>query len=160
MERRQFITSLAAAASTPLLPAGVLPVAKIPASLYASAVSFVSGGAYFSATYLKSSLGLDDALGKAVVSRLKQEGLVGDVGRSGVMFSKTYYAKHIELAAKAVGTVTSTQVKADLVEKVKDVVSATSTEEDSRKPLEVGDAEAELNLGVASEETVEDHTEI
>lgn len=148
MERRQFIKSLAAAASTPIIPVGMLQSAKIPASLYASAVTFASSGAYFSANYLKSTLGLDDAVGKAVVSRLKQDGLVGDMGRSGVMFSKTFYAKHIELAAKAVSTAGSAQLKADVLEKVKDVISVESSGDDLQAEQKIVDPRSDSNTDV------------
>ena len=128
MERRQFIKSIAAAASSPLLPVGVLKGAQLSPSLYANAVTFASSDAYFSAKYLKSSLGLDDKIGEMVLSRLKEDGLVGDMGRSGLMFSKTFYSKHIELAAHALQSASRAQSDAkttDLMDRLKETGSDT-----------------------------------
>lgn len=139
MERRKFIKSIAAVASAPLVPFGFLKGEAFSSSVYENAVNFVSNGAHFSAKGLKSALGLDDAAGEILVSRLKADGLVGDMGRSGLMFSKSFYPKHIVLAAPAAQAVTTVQANGHAGDALKQVRRGL-TQNEAFEPVDVRSA--------------------
>jgi hypothetical protein len=101
MKRRQFLQSIAAAAGTPLMPAGLLGTSAVSAEHYARAVAYVASDACFAPTNLLSTLGLNGETGRAVMAQLKIDGLIGEMGNTGLMYSKTMYAKQAKIAAAA-----------------------------------------------------------
>jgi len=92
---------MAAAASAPVLPVGMGRGAHVSAALYAKAVGLVSDHAHFSPKFLSNALGLDEALGNALVSRLKADGVIGGGGKAGLLFSRSFYPKHCAFATNA-----------------------------------------------------------
>lgn len=112
MERRAFLQSLAAAVSTPALPAGLSGKSPLASGLYARAVGFAAGGTYFSAKFLSSSLGVSPSAGAEIVSRLKANGVVTEMGKTGLMAFKSVHAEHALMTAQAIRKAPAVQRKA------------------------------------------------
>jgi len=91
MQRRQFIKTIAAAASAPLMPANMLNASPLGTGIYTKAVGLTQSSACLSSSFLKNTLGLDDSKLKILVSRLETDGLVGQAGNSGLLFSKNCF---------------------------------------------------------------------
>ena len=150
MERRQFIKTAAAAAAAPLVPAGALSSAQVSPAIYGRALALISGGVYFTPQYLKNTLGLSDAAGHAVIDRLKAERLLGEVGKTGMMFSRSFYLEQAKIAARAVGASAARPGAAaakpmDIVEKASDFAADALGADDAE--LELGDGAAADTLG-------------
>ncbi len=101
MERRTFLQSLAAAITAPALPAGAMAHPSLSPGLYARAVSFASGGAYFSEKFLSSSLGVSQQMGTQLIAKLKADGMIAEMGKTGLMSFKGIHAKHALMTAQA-----------------------------------------------------------
>ena len=101
MERRTFLRSLAAAMATPALPVGAMAQPSLSPGLYARAVSFASGGAYFSEKFLSSSLGVSQQMGTQLLAKLKPDGMIAEMGKTGLMSFKGIHAKHALMTAQA-----------------------------------------------------------
>jgi len=102
MERRAFLQSLAAAVGTSALPAGLLGQTPLASGLYARAVRFAAGGTYFSAKFLSASLGVSPSAGAEIISRLKANGVVTEMGKTGLMAFKSIHAEHALMTAQAI----------------------------------------------------------
>jgi hypothetical protein len=154
MKRRQFLQSIAATAGVPLMPAGLLGTAQVPSSLYAKAVSYVASDACFSPSHLMSTLGLNDTSGRAVLNQLRTDGLVAEMGNTGLMYSKTVYAKQAKIAAAALKnafTAPTNESDSDILKKAQDQFQKVTTQ-----PLENADLpEPDPATGVHEETQVE-----
>lgn len=102
MERRTFLRSLAAAMTAPALPVGAMAQPSLSPGLYARAVSFASGGAYFSEKFLASSLGVNQQIGTQLIAKLKANGMIAEMGKTGLMSFKGIHAKHALMTAQAI----------------------------------------------------------
>jgi hypothetical protein len=149
MKRRQFLQSAAAAVGAPLIPAPLLRGAAVSPAIYARAITYASSDEYFSPNHLLSTLGIEGTKGDAVLSQLKLDGLIGEMGNTGLMYSKPVYNKQAKIAAKALHdayTANAGNKPADLIKQAQDKVKELSrrasefleTEIDSELPAEDG----------------------
>ena len=117
--------SAVAAAAAPMMPAGLASALPYSAQTYAKAADIARGGAYLSATFLKFRLGLDDGASNAIARRLAADGLVGDAGRNGLLYSKAFFAEHAKiakLASKTLAPAKAARKAIDIPEALEDVL--------------------------------------
>lgn len=112
MQRRQFMKAALAAGATPMVPGGLVKALALPAADYAKAMKIAKGTAWVSPTYIKHALGLDDGGALRVVQRLQTEGLLGQVGKNGLFYSKTFFSEHARIVASTTRAVASSRAVA------------------------------------------------
>lgn len=124
MERRQFLKSATAAASLPLLPAGLSTGLPVSAAQYAKAIEAANLWAYMTVGNLKRTLGVDEATSRAVLSQLQMDGVLGPIGKSGITLTQKFVKERVLVAAKS--TTATLRSKSDhgarLIEKAKDIL--------------------------------------
>jgi len=140
MQRRQFIKSVAATAAIPALPAAAMGGAStVSPALYSKAVGLISEGVYFTPKYVTAKLGLSDALGKTLLAQLKSQRLVGEVGKTGMIFSRAYYVKHAAVAAQAINLSQGAKAASkpvDLTQEARKVLADDASEEPEEQVLD------------------------
>ena len=80
-----------AASASPLMPANILSGSPLGLGTYEKAVGLTKSSACLSSNFLKETLGLDETGLNALVKRLSSDGLVGQAGNSGMLFSKNCF---------------------------------------------------------------------
>lgn len=120
MERRQFIKSAAAAATVPLLPAGL----TFSSANYAKAVTAATQYTYLSPATLGYVLGTDASTTQSVITQLKLDGVLGETAANGMIQSNRFISMQTRLLAKAVasGTEHKAAQPQELAKKARDLL--------------------------------------
>ena len=148
MKRRQFLQSIAATAGAPLMPAGLLGTAQVSSAHYARAVAYVASDACFAPTNLLSTLGLNGETGRAVIAQLKIDVLIGEMGNTGLMYSKTVYAKQAEIAATALRELSAANTgekPSDIIEKAQDRIRELASKPSTQEPETADTGDTDLS---------------
>lgn len=111
MKRRQFIKSVAATTTVPLLPSPLASALPVSAMQYAKAVEIANKWAYTTAYYLKLALKVDDPTSEAVLARLQTDGIIGPKGPSGICISERMSVVKSGGLAKATSKISGTDVR-------------------------------------------------
>jgi hypothetical protein len=126
------------------MPAGLLGTAQVSSAHYARAVAYVASDTCFAPTNLLSTLGLNGETGRAVMAQLKIDGLIGEMGNTGLMYSKTVYAKQAQIAAAALRELSAANTSgkpSDIIQKAQDKIRELVLEPNEPEPeIEIPDA--------------------